>query len=498
MAPIFDLVGVGFGPANLSLCIALHESEEARTKGFSMVFLEKQPQFAWHRTLLLPGTQLQVSPMKDLVTMRDPTSYFSFTNFLHVHGRLPAYINRSESVPSRREWSAYLAWAARSMEQYARYGTTVLDIEPVKGSDGKVAYNRVIARDASGNTHSYLARNVCVAVGGQANIPESLTSVIDAPRVIHSAQFLTQMKTLEPILRAKKSLRLAVLGAGQSSAEMLVYLLDRFPEAQIDMIFRASALVPSDDTPFVNSAAFDPASSQRFWELPLKLRRQHVVEFKHTNYSVVRADLIAQIYEAAYEERVELDGETSECRICIQPNTLVLNSEESGDQIVLHTRPVHVAEPVSNTFDAVFLGTGFVRDAYRMPFVDSLRSHFSLLSADGVQRLRESEEAFDNSGDAVADPEAERGRTRGITRDYFLVPDEPDAWNTTSETISSVPKEATENVEAPAETRDRVVSPRILVLGCNESTHGISDSLLSVAAHRAGIIKSSLLARTPE
>ena len=99
-----------------------------------MVFLEQQPQFSWHRTLLLPGTQLQVSPMKDLVTMRDPTSYFSFTNFLHVHGRLPAYINRADGVPSRREWSAYLAWAARGMQQYVRYSHAVLDIEPVTGT----------------------------------------------------------------------------------------------------------------------------------------------------------------------------------------------------------------------------------------------------------------------------------------------------------------------------------------------------------------------------
>lgn len=35
------------GPANLSLCIALHENEEAKEKHVSMCFLEKQAQFAW-------------------------------------------------------------------------------------------------------------------------------------------------------------------------------------------------------------------------------------------------------------------------------------------------------------------------------------------------------------------------------------------------------------------------------------------------------------------
>lgn len=463
-----------------------------------MVFLEQQPQFSWHRTLLLPGTQLQVSPMKDLVTMRDPTSYFSFTNFLHVHGRLPAYINRADGVPSRREWSAYLAWAARGMQQYVRYSHAVLAIEPVTGADGKVAFSRVVARDAQGATRVFGARNVCVAVGGQPKVPAPLENVAGSARVVHSCRFLTQMATLEPELRKKDKLRLCVLGAGQSSAEMLMYLRDRFPDAVLDMVFRASALMPSDDTPFVNSAAFDPASLQRFWELPAKLRAQHINEFKHTNYSVVRADLIAQIYEAAYEERIELDGETSAGRICISPNTLTLHASECGDKIVLLTRQTAGVEPVSTSYDAVFMGTGFLRDAFRMPFMESLRPHYSLLTAEGVQRLRETEEAYDGAVDAATDPDAERSRTRGITRDYFLVPDEPEVWQPTAETMATVPRDALADAEVPPDARTRNTGARILMLGCNEPTHGISDSLLSMAAHRAGVVASSLLAGTPE
>ena len=68
---MYDHVGVGFGPANLALCISLHENERAKATGFSMCFLEKQTEFAWHPALLLPGAQLQVSPLKDLATMRD-------------------------------------------------------------------------------------------------------------------------------------------------------------------------------------------------------------------------------------------------------------------------------------------------------------------------------------------------------------------------------------------------------------------------------------------
>ena len=496
MYPLYDLVGVGFGPANLSICIALHESVEAKAKGFSMVFLEKQPHFSWHHSLLLPGTKLQVSPMKDLVTMRDPTSYYSFTNYLHVHGRLAAYINRASSVPSRREWSAYLSWAAALMQQYTRYAHQVQSIKPVHGADGKVAFVQVIASDAQGTLHTFGARNVCIAVGGQANISAALSGIAASPRVVHSAQFLPEFKVLEPELRAKEQPRLCVLGSGQSAAEMLLFLHSHFPNAHIDMVFRASALVPSDDTPYVNSAAFDPASSQGFWELPASLRAQHLAEFRRTNYSVVNKNLISEIYEQAYEERIGLDGEAAP-RLHLKPNTLVLHAEENEGKVVMYTRVMQATEPVSTAYDAVFLGTGFVRAASCIPFVEPLRPHFSLLSTAGVQRLIDTEEAFDGALSIAADKEAERARMRGITRDYFLVPDEPNVWTPTAETVASVPQSLLADAERPDDVRSRTVAPRVLVLGSNEATHGFSDSLLSLAAYRAGLIANALLAGTP-
>ena len=92
--------------------------------------------------------------------MRDPTSAYTFLNFLHTEGRLAQYINREEKVPSRREWSAYLAWAAQRMQSYAHYGRTVTDIQPVE-RDGKVVYLRVLAKNSlTGESETLYARNV--------------------------------------------------------------------------------------------------------------------------------------------------------------------------------------------------------------------------------------------------------------------------------------------------------------------------------------------------
>ncbi|MDT5138943.1 MAG: L-ornithine N5-monooxygenase, partial [Mycobacterium sp.] len=59
------LLGIGFGPSNLALAIALAE------RGTSAVFAEAQPRFGWHRGMLMPGTRMQVPFLKDLVTLRN-------------------------------------------------------------------------------------------------------------------------------------------------------------------------------------------------------------------------------------------------------------------------------------------------------------------------------------------------------------------------------------------------------------------------------------------
>jgi L-ornithine N5-oxygenase len=68
-------------------------------------------------------------------------------------------------------------------------------------------------------------------------------------------------------LTTARALRIAVLGSGQSSAEVLLDLRSRLAsipiegegpqEHQLDMIIRKGSLKPSDDSPFANEI-FDP------------------------------------------------------------------------------------------------------------------------------------------------------------------------------------------------------------------------------------------------
>ncbi len=100
--PVYDVVGVGFGPSNLALAIAIAEQNE-RAGGVGPVtslFFERQHEFGWHRGMLIDDATMQVSFLKDLVTMRNPTSDFSFLSYLHGADRLVGLHQPEVAVPA--------------------------------------------------------------------------------------------------------------------------------------------------------------------------------------------------------------------------------------------------------------------------------------------------------------------------------------------------------------------------------------------------------------
>ncbi|HEX6381786.1 MAG TPA: SidA/IucD/PvdA family monooxygenase, partial [Acidimicrobiia bacterium] len=82
----FDVVGVGFGPANLGLAVAIEEHNagagRSGARPVTSMFFERQAAFGWHTGMLLENATVQVSFLKDLVTMRNPASDFSFVSYL--------------------------------------------------------------------------------------------------------------------------------------------------------------------------------------------------------------------------------------------------------------------------------------------------------------------------------------------------------------------------------------------------------------------------------
>ena len=119
-----DIVGIGIGPGNLGLAVAIEE----QAPELDALFVEARPEFNWHPGMLLEGSNMQISFLKDLVTVRNPQSRFSFINYLHHSDRLIDFINRQTFTPERVEFADYLRWIADHITVDTQYNLSLIHI----------------------------------------------------------------------------------------------------------------------------------------------------------------------------------------------------------------------------------------------------------------------------------------------------------------------------------------------------------------------------------
>lgn len=297
-AEVYDVVGIGFGPSNLSLAVALEEHNiQATDDPVTAFFFERQESFGWHRNMLLPATTMQIPFLKDIATFRNPASHYSFVSYLHASGRLAGFVNNQSFFPTRLEFHQYLEWVACNFTDRVSYGAEVIGLSRPEGGSGVPTCLEIEVREgASRERRSVRARNVVVSTGLVPRMPEGVSC---DDRVWHSSQFLTSFRRLD-----RTGLRsVAVVGAGQSAAEITRYLHDSVPHAQVHSIIPAYGYSLADDTPFANQV-FDPSAVDDYYFGTDRARQAFWDYHKNTNYSVVDDDVIRDLYRRSYEEGV--------------------------------------------------------------------------------------------------------------------------------------------------------------------------------------------------
>ena len=293
---VHDLIGIGFGPSNVAMAIALgeHNARAGEQEAITAHFFEQQPCFGWHRGMLIDDATMQVSFLKDLVTLRNPASEFSFLCYLKSKGRLIDFINHKNLFPLRVEFHDYLEWAAAQVEDMASYGHEVVGVAPVV-RDGVVEHLEVTVRSAEGLA-VHRARNLVLGTGMRPLMPEGVET---GDRVWHNSELLAKVDRLE----GTSPSRFIVVGAGQSAAENVAYLHRRFPEAEVCAVFSRYGYSPADDSSFANRI-FDPAAVDEYFAAPENVKRRLMDYHGNTNYSVVDIDLIEDLYRQTYQEKV--------------------------------------------------------------------------------------------------------------------------------------------------------------------------------------------------
>jgi L-ornithine N5-monooxygenase len=340
--PAVSLLGIGFGPANLALAIAMLERGHRPPR-----FLERQPCFGWHRGMLIDDATMQVSFLKDLVTMRNPTSAFSFVSYLHEAGQLVDFINHKTLFPLRIEFHEYLSWAAERVGDVVDYGHEVINVRPRWTEDGELCGFAVVAVAGGQRTVTH-TRDVVVAAGLEPVLPPGIQR---SEHVWHASQLLPRAEQLAT--RCCEPRRLVVVGAGQSAAEAVAYLHREFPAAEVCSVFARFGYSPSDDSPFANRV-FDPDAAALFHGAPREVKRSLLDYHRNTNYSVVDAELIDQLYREHYRER--LRGTE---RLRILPVSRLASCHDAGDEVDVVIECLATGEITAMRADAVVFATGY-------------------------------------------------------------------------------------------------------------------------------------------
>jgi L-ornithine N5-oxygenase len=369
--PVYDLIGVGFGPANLALAVALEETPNW-IEPVAVRFIEQQACFSWQPGMLLTESRMQSCFLEDLVSSRNPRSRYSFINYLKEHGRLVQFLNLRDFYPTRQEFNDYLDWAAGHFSRQIAYSQRVARIEPVLES-GKTTHLRIAVKNLlSGSEATYFTRNLTVATGRFPFIPPGVETK-QGGAVLHSSEFVHRFP--EQFTDRLRKYRFLVVGSGQSAADIFYFLLKEYPNAEISMVFRQFAFRRMDDSSFLNEL-FHPDLVSFIYALPKDKRPLFDENYDRTNYSVVDERLITAIYRLLYEERVIGRNRANILSFC----ELMKARESNSGSVQAEVRRLMSDEVITLDVDAAVLATGFIKP----------RTH-PLLASIGRHLMRDSE-----------------------------------------------------------------------------------------------------------
>ncbi|MEO5661804.1 MAG: SidA/IucD/PvdA family monooxygenase [Nocardioides sp.] len=339
-----DLIGIGVGPFNLGLACLAEPIED-----LDAVFLEARDSFSWHPGMLLDDATLQVPFMADLVTLADPTSPYSYLNFLKDIGRLYFFYIRESFYPLRREYDDYCRWAAERLTSI-RWGQPVTRVE----HDG-AAY---VVTSASGEV--WRGRRLVLGTGTAPRLPFE----VNGP-ALHSTDYLTRKAEL---LRTRS---ITVVGSGQSAAEIYADLLTEQETRGFDLTWltRSPRFFPMEYTKLTLEMT-SPEWTSYFQALP-GVRRAEVRAGQAALSKGISADTINAIFDELYRRQALGGIDTT-----LLTATEVRAAQWDGERYSLDLH--HTEQDVSGRMvtESLVLATGYTT---RVPsFLDPVRDRIRL------------------------------------------------------------------------------------------------------------------------
>lgn len=306
--PTFHTIGIGAGPANLSLAALFEGATDER-----IALFDRQPGPAWHNRLLHSGVRMQTSWLKDLVCLVEPRHELTFLNYLVTSGRMYGLMNSQFDVIPRLEYVRYLAWAAGKLRD-VHYGT---DVEAVSFD----AENGTGFTVHSGGRPVARSEHLVLGLGSAPVIPDGLAGLPPERMFIADelGERLPDLRTDEPI---------AVVGGGQTGLEASLQLLRR-GFSEVRWFGRRLWFDTIDDSPNANDV-YRPDHLRALQRLSPPTRRDVIKRLDPTGDALTPGALRG-LYQANYDALLEL----GKFPVTLYPGRDVRSGTLDGDSVVL-------------------------------------------------------------------------------------------------------------------------------------------------------------------
>lgn len=351
----YDFIGIGVGPFNLGLACLTEP-----IAGLSGLFLDRKPAFDWHPGMLLEDVTLQTPFLSDLVTLADPTSPYSFLNYLKERGRLYSFYIRESFYPLRTEYDRYCRWAASRLPN-VRFGRHV---ERVEYDPADSAYVVHTVDTSTGDREAHRAARLVLGTGTPPYLPESCRGL--EGDAVHSSGYLAAKQALQ------RKASITVVGSGQSAAEVFHDLLleaDRHDYA-LTWLTRSPRFFPLEYTKLTLEMT-SPEYTDYFHALPPRAR-DRLVASQHGLYKGINGSLVDAIFDLLYARSV-----TERCRVRLLTNTELqeVRFDEARQEYELALRQVEQERDFRLTTAGMVLATGYRYEppAFLAPVADRIR-----------------------------------------------------------------------------------------------------------------------------
>ncbi|MFF0431970.1 lysine N(6)-hydroxylase/L-ornithine N(5)-oxygenase family protein [Streptomyces sp. NPDC004327] len=345
----YDFIGIGLGPFNLGLACLTEPITE-----LTGLFLESKPDFEWHSGMFLSGAHLQTPFMSDLVTLADPTSPYSFLNYLKEKGRLYSFYIRENFYPLRTEYNDYCRWAAGKLSSI-RFSTTVTSVAYDEGDE--------LYTVATERGETFRARRLVLGTGTPPYVPDTCRDL--GGDLLHNSAYVPNREAL----LKKKSITL--VGSGQSAAEIYYDLLGEIDTHgyRLNWVTRSPRFFPLEYTKLTLEMT-SPDYIDYFRALPERTRYRLETEQKGL-FKGINGDLIDAIFDLLYEKN--LAGPA--------PTRLLTNSalhsaayDEATGTYTLGFRQEEQEKDFTLETEGLILATGY---KYSVPaFLEPVRDRF--------------------------------------------------------------------------------------------------------------------------